>query len=586
MLEEEKQLILDLIAALQAKNLDVLKHCAGELLKFDEEGVRFDALANMLNINDLSIKLQYDKAQKLADQVQYQLLTDENQGEFRDFSECVRHYALQRPGEVAVMDDHSEMTWRVFDKRVDRVANGVTDLNLASDSRVGVLGETNIDYLSIMCGTLRSGYCIVPLPTMIASSSLETMGEDANLGLLFVCAKYRYLIQPFEQKLHNKIALDFEAEGWVNFHSWLKDCSKQKVDKTLDPDSEFDILYSSGTTGIPKGIVHSRRVRFNSYATGYRLGFWPGSTTYISTPLYSNTTLATVLRSFSNGSKLILTKKFEIEKWLQTAENQRVTHTVLVPVQLQMIMSFENFEKYDLSHFEWVLTTSAPLRPELKLDIVNRWPGQFLEIYGMTEGGVYSFLFANAHLDKLHTVGRPYHHILKVIDENGEELPQGEIGEMVGHGKTIMDGYHNREEATKEAFWYDDRGRKYLCSGDYGMIDEDGFVVLHGRKKEVIVSGGFNIYSVDLEEILKQHPSIKEAAVIGVPSEKWGESPLAIVEVVDGSELKGDEIKDWTNERLGKVQRLVGVDVCNELPRSPIGKVLKKELRKKYWGEK
>ena len=582
MSEEDKQLIHEISTALKNEDLEVLKNCVRKLMKFDKMGVRFDVLSKLLSLSDMSIQSEYEKARKLVNQVQYQLAADEGRGQFRDLSECVRLHAQEMPLQIAVVDDRTEMTWSAFDKRVDKLANGLEGILSTEQGRVGVLGETNIDYLSILCATLRAGRSIVPLPTLIASSSLEKMGEDADLGLWFVCEKYRSLVQPFEEKIRFKIALDFEAKGWLNYNSWLEECSELKVNRELDPDSEFDIIYSSGTTGIPKGIVHSRRVRFNSYSTGHRLGFWPGSTTFISTPLYSNTTLATTLRSFANGSKLILTNKFEVEKWLNTAESQRVTHTVLVPVQLRRVMSFDNFEKYDLNHFEWVLTTSAPLRPELKLDIVNRWPGQFLEIYGMTEGGVYSFLFANDHIDKLHTVGQPYHHILKVIDENGEELPQGEIGELVGYGKTIMDRYHNREEATKAVFWYDEERRKYLRSGDYGMIDEDGFIVLHGRKKEVIVSGGFNIYSVDIEEVLKQHPLVKEAAVIGVPSDKWGESPIGLVEIVDGSAIEGNEIKEWANGRLGKAQRLVDVEIYRKLPRSPIGKVLKRELRKNY----
>lgn len=519
----------------------------------------------------------------MTSQAGYLREAERRSSDFIDLTEWIDYYAQERPNQIAVKDDEHQLTWADFNQRVSKIAHGIDALNLTAGSRVGILGETNLEYFETFCGALRAGCCVVPLPAMVASVTVKMMGVDADLGVWFVCEKYRYLVKPFEDKMPIKIALDFEAEGWRSYESWITKSPDHHYYRELDPKSEFDIIYSSGTTGTPKGIVHSRQVRFNIYSTGHRLGFWPGSTTFISTLFYSNTTLVTVLRSFANGSKLLLTKKFDVRSWLKTAEKEKVTHTVLVPVQLQRIMAFQDFEKYDLSHFEWVLTTGAPVSPELKLDIVNRWPGRFLEIYGMTEGGVYSFLFANDHIDKLHTVGQPRNHVLKVIDEDGRELPRGEIGELVGRGKTMMERYHNRPEATAATFWQDNEGHKYVRSGDYGAIDEDGFVVLHGRKKEVINSGGFNIYSVDLEEVIKQHEDVAEAIVIGIPSEKWGESPLGLVEAKEGSTADPDEIKEWVNERLGKAQRLIGIEIREKLPRNPIGKILKRELREEYW---
>ena len=200
-----------------------------------------------------------------------------------------------------------------------------------------------------------------------------------------------------------------------------------------------------------------------------------------------------------------------------------------------------------------------------------------------------------AHPDKLDTVGKPLEGVsfIKILDDDDQELPPGQIGEIVGRDPYRMNGYHNREKATRESSWYDSEGLNYQRSGDYGEIDSDGFLKLHGRKKEVIISGGHNVYAIDLEDMLKGHPNVKEAAVIGIPSEQWGETPYALVEIskgissadASGSDLTSEKILNWANERLGIIQRISGLEIRDKLPRSGIGKVLKKELKKPFWEE-
>jgi len=198
----------------------------------------------------------------------------------------------------------------------------------------------------------------------------------------------------------------------------------------------------------------------------------------------------------------------------------------------------------------------------------------------MTEGGVGCMLVAHEHPDKLDTVGQPSAEAdLKVMDENGNILPQGQIGELVGWSPSMMVGYHNRDEATRESSWYAPDGRRYQKSGDIGWIDEDGFVHLLDRKKDVIISGGFNIYATDLEVCLLQHPAIADATVIGAPSVEWGETPVAFVVLRADQAADGADIRQWANGRLGKAQRIAEVRLVDALPRSSIGKVLKRQLR-------
>ncbi|MEM7369868.1 MAG: class I adenylate-forming enzyme family protein [Bacteroidota bacterium] len=583
-MKSHEQIFQQLRASLASRSWDEIKVAAASLDQIEGLGMQFSLVQKLAYLEQRYPDQQLERGLAWVRRSIYQLESELKPDEFVDLSDLVARHAIQFPEKIGFQDEQRQMNWGTFDTHCTKVANGLLELELPAGSRIGVIGETVIEYLEIFVGALRAGYCIVPLSTLANAQTLQLMGKDADIGVWFVSGKYRSLVEPFEDQLSNKIALDFEEDGWLGYQTWRTRASEQEVSISYSPDSQFDIIYSSGTTGIPKGIIHSREVRKRQYGYGHRLNFWKESITIISTPLYSNTTMVSVLRSLGEGGKMILMRKFRVEELLQICEQNKVTHAVLVPVQLQRIMAHPKFETYDLSQMELIITTSAPLSTDLKRDIITRMPGTLLEIYGMTEGGVLSILDANAFPDKLHTVGKPTPtNIMKVIDEEGSLLPQGEIGELIGYDLNMMDGYHNRPEVTSNSYWYDEQGRKYMRSGDYGKIDEDGFVILHGRKKEVIISGGFNIYAVDLEELLKQHESVVEAAVIGIPSETWGETPLGLVEAKKGSVLDPETIKLWANARLGKGQRLHAIEIRDELPRSPIGKVLKKVLRKPYW---
>jgi acyl-CoA synthetase (AMP-forming)/AMP-acid ligase II len=226
------------------------------------------------------------------------------------------------------------------------------------------------------------------------------------------------------------------------------------------------------------------------------------------------------------------------------------------------------------------LSTSAPFAAALKTQVLERWPGGLVELYGMTEGGVTCVLAAHVHRHKLHTVGLPGQGVdARLIDEAGREVARGAVGEVVGHSGAMMIGYHNRPDETRAAEWFDDAGRRFIRTGDVGRFDEDGFLVLLDRRKDLIISGGFNIYPSDLEAALAAHPDVVEAAVVGVPSPEWGETPVAFVVLNSGSDPESDALLRWANERLGKVQRISALRIVESLPRNAIGKVMKRALR-------
>jgi acyl-CoA synthetase (AMP-forming)/AMP-acid ligase II len=244
-----------------------------------------------------------------------------------------------------------------------------------------------------------------------------------------------------------------------------------------------------------------------------------------------------------------------------------------------------DFDQFDLSSTQAKFCTSAPFHASLKADILKRWPGGLTEFYGMTEGGGSCILAAHLFPDKLHTVGQPAEgHTILLIDEDGKPVPQGEAGEVVGRSGSMMNGYHNQPAKTREAEWYDDQGRRHIRTGDIGRFDADGFLTLFDRKKDMIITGGFNVYPSDMEAVLRKHEDIADCAVIGVPSEAWGETPVAVIVLRAGARADAEAVREWVNAQVGKTQRLSDIVAVDELPRSAIGKILKRELRDQFAG--
>ena len=364
---------------------------------------------------------------------------------------------------------------------------------------------------------------------------------------------------------------------------WLRDATDPPRAVDIQPQWPFNIIYSSGTTGEPKGIVQSHGMRWTHVRRGAAYGYGPDTVTLLSTPLYSNTTLVVFCPTIAHGGTVVLMAKFDARGYLGLAQQHRVTHTMLVPVQYQRLMALPQFDQFDLSSFQVKFSTSAPFGAALKADVLARWPGGLVEFYGMTEGGGTCILEAHRFADKLHTVGLPAQgHDLRLIDDNGVEVTTGAAGEVVGHSGGMMTGYHGQPEKTREAEWFDPTGKRFIRTGDIGRFDEDGFLILLDRKKDMVISGGFNVYPSDLEAVLRQHAAVADVAVVGVASERWGETPVGFVVLRPGPSVPASELLQWANAQLGKTQRLHDLQLCDELPRSAIGKVLKRELRAAY----
>ena len=495
----------------------------------------------------------------------------------------IRGYAARQPSHPALVHDGRTVTYSQLDALLDRVAAALQREGLAPRDAIAICATTSIEYAAVYMGALRAGVVVAPLAPSCTAEELAGMAADAGAKLLFLDAGVAKTLEPVTGKIPApRIALDASAAGRAVL-DWLAPENAVPAAVEVQPEWAFNIIYSSGTTGSPKGIVQSHAMRWSHIQRGAGYGYDTTAITMIATPLYSNTTLVSFFPTIGQGGTVVLMAKFDAPGYLALASRHRATHTMLVPVQYHRIMALPSFDTFDLKSFRMKFSTSAPFQAALKADVLERWPGGLIEFYGMTEGGGTCILAAHEHPAKLHTVGPAASgHDIRLIDDNGVEVAPGEMGEVVGHSSGMMNGYHNKPDKTREAEWYSPDGKRFIRTGDVGRFDAEGFLTLMDRKKDMVITGGFNVYPSDLEAVLRGHIEVVECAVVGVPSEQWGETPVAFVVMKPGAATSASALREWVNGRVNKIQRLADIHFTDQLPRSAIGKVLKRELRDGY----
>ncbi|MEP7058999.1 MAG: class I adenylate-forming enzyme family protein, partial [Caldimonas sp.] len=421
---------------------------------------------------------------------------------FEAIADRIRAHARAHPLQAALLQGDERLDYATLDALMDRVAASLQRDGIGPGDAIAICAQTSPRYAAIFLGALRAGVAVAPLAPSVTPLSFASMLADAAPCRLFVDAAALDALGDSAAVAPASIAciaLDDRAPG-TPYDAWLLPAGAPPTAVEVRPESPFNIIYSSGTTGTPKGIVQSHEMRWSHVERAGSYEYGAATVTILATPLYSNTTLVVFFPTLAFGGTVLLMARFDAAGYLELAERHRATHTMLVPVQYQRLMALPDFDRYDLASFRFKFCTSAPFAAALKADVLERWPGGLVEFYGMTEGGGTCILAAHEFPTKLHTVGKPAQgHDIRLIDDDGGELPSGETGEVVGHSRGMMLGYHGRPEKTAEAEWFDPTGKRFIRTGDIGRFDADGFLTLLDRKKDLIISGGFNIYPSDLE---------------------------------------------------------------------------------------
>jgi len=488
-----------------------------------------------------------------------------------------------RPNHFGIIVEDKRLTYHEFNSSVNRVANMLHKLGVKRGEKVATVLPNCLELLELYWAIAKLGAVAVPLSTLLMSRGYKSLINDSDTKIVITSSQYMRILEEIKSGLTNVeefILIDGSSDlEYHDYQSLKAEASDKEPDaEEIDENDPYNIIYSSGTTGLPKGIVLSHYVR-SYYATLFASSFrmTPESVIIHSGSIVFNGAFVTMMPAMFLGATFILKLKFDAQEFIETVQREKVTHVIMVPSQLIAILNAPNFSTEALESLEMICSVGAPLHMDVKEKINRLLPNRFYELYGLTEG--FLTVLDRTHYAKLQSVGiPPPFYKMRIVNTEDEDVPVGEIGEIIGKGPTLMTEYYKRPELTAETM-----RDGWLHSGDLGYLDEDGFLYLVDRKKDMIISGGVNVYPKDIEEVVAQHPSVKEVAVFGIPDEKWGEASVAAVVLRDSVSITSEELMKWVNERVGaKFQRVHQVLFLDDFPRSISGKILKRELRETF----
>lgn len=511
-------------------------------------------------------------------------------GAIKNVADISRAQAKARPDEIAHIFEGKETSFKELDARASKVAQGLIAEGCKPDARIGFMGKSSDVYFEMLHGAFKAKAVVVGVNWRLAPPEVTYVLNDSKTEILFVSDDFYPVVEKVLKdcpSVRKVIALDGGHPEWEAFADWRDRFENKDPMLPIAPDDDVIQLYTSGTTGHPKGVQLTDANYISILRQGVEAGWanWhEGEINLVCMPLFHVAGVNVGLLGNAHGCTNVILKDVDPQEILRLIETYKINIAFMVPAVILFLLQQPNIGDVDVSSVRQVLYGASPIPEEVLKKAQERFGCEFVQLYGLTEtGGAGTNLAPEDHdpaKGKLRSCGKPNKGLeVKIVGADGKEVKTGDVGEIMIRGGSIMKGYWNRPDATKEAVDADG----WFRTGDAGYFDAEGFVFIHDRVKDMIVSGGENIYPAEVENALFGHPAIADAAVVGVPDDKWGEAVKAIVVLEPGQEAKPEDIIAWAKTQIASYKVPKSIDFIEALPRNPSGKILRRELRAPYW---
>jgi long-chain acyl-CoA synthetase len=517
----------------------------------------------------------------------------------RTIGEVPRINAKYYPNKKALVDFPKEFTWAAVNERSNRLANALIDLGCKKGDRVAILAHNSSEFVESIFACAKAGLIYVPLNFRLSPPEMQYILNDSTPTTFLFSSEFSATVSFLRQTFPLNYICSGEDLGWAKaYENLVKSGSPaEPPEGVVSEEDPAEIFYTSGTTGLAKGVVHTHRARLMGALNCVIDGELNHDDTYLlNVPALHHTAgWVWVLANCLVGGSVVISKLrgFNSETVLKNIQDFSITNLQMVPVTIMELIEYPHIDKYNLSSLRMIFYATAPMPAGPLRKALSIFGNIFMQPYGLTESGPnVTCLRKKEHslegladetaAKRLRSCGRPCCGVdLKLVDEKGNEVPPHTVGEIVVRSTDIMQGYWNNQEETQKAI-----KDGWLYTGDLGTYDEDFYVYLVDRKKDMIISGGLNIYPVEIERVIYEHPCVSQCAVIGVPDDRWGEAVKAFVVLHAGRQISETEVIEFCKKSLASYKKPKSVEFVNELPRNPQGKILKKVLREKYWANR